>query len=307
MVIQLDGDAPVPPPTEGTLVEEPAANSSVGRIMLQVFLQNRLATVGVLIVVAMLLFCFVGPVLYHTNQVTTNITIADQPPSSAHLLGTDPVGYDVLGRLMKGGQSSLIVGFAVAVIGTLFGTLWGAVSGFLGGWVDAVMMRVVDALLAIPGLVLLLILSAIFRPTVLLLIVILSFLSWLVPARLVRAETLSLRTREYVDEVTIMGGRPRRIVFRHIVPNTIGTIVVNGTFQIADAILIVATLSFFGLGLPPPAATWGGILSDGLNYIYDGYWWLVYPAGLAIVITVVAFNFIGDALRDALDVRLQER
>jgi peptide/nickel transport system permease protein len=307
MVIQLDGDAPVPPPTEGTLVEEPAANSSVGRIMLQVFLQNRLATVGVLIVVAMLLFCFVGPVLYHTNQVTTNITIADQPPSSAHLLGTDPVGYDVLGRLMKGGQSSLIVGFAVAVIGTLFGTLWGAVSGFLGGWVDAVMMRVVDALLAIPGLVLLLILSAIFRPTVLLLIVILSFLSWLVPARLVRAETLSLRTREYVDAVTIMGGRPRRIVFRHIVPNTIGTIVVNGTFQIADAILIVATLSFFGLGLPPPAATWGGILSDGLNYIYDGYWWLVYPAGLAIVITVVAFNFIGDALRDALDVRLQER
>jgi peptide/nickel transport system permease protein len=307
MAIQLDGaGSPSSPLTEQTM-EEPLAGRSVGRVLLRVFVQNRLATVGVLIVILMVLFCFVGPLIYHTNQVTTNIAIADQGPSGGHLLGTDPVGYDVLGRLMKGGQSSLIVGFAVAVIGTLFGTLWGAIAGFFGGWVDAAMMRVVDTLLAIPGLVLLLILSAIFRPTVLLLIVILSLLSWLVPARLVRAETLSLRSREYVDAVTVMGGSPRRIVFRHIVPNTIGTIVVNGTFQIADAILIVATLSFFGLGLPPPAATWGGILSDGLNYIYDGYWWLVYPAGVAIVLTVVAFNFIGDALRDALDVRLQER
>jgi peptide/nickel transport system permease protein len=104
-----------------------------------------------------------------------------------------------------------------------------------------------------------------------------------------------------------MGGGRRRIIFKHIVPNTIGTIVVNGTFQVADAVLIVATLSFFGLGLPPPAATWGGILSDGLNYIYDGYWWLIYPAGVAIVLTVVAFNFIGDSLRDAFDVRLRRR
>jgi peptide/nickel transport system permease protein len=306
MTIQIDGVGSSPPVNGGEPLQ-PLASSSLGRALLRVFLQNRLATAGVVIVLFMVLFCFVGPLIYHTDQVKTNIAIADQGPSSHHLLGTDPVGYDVLGRLMKGGQSSLIVGFAVAVIGTIFGTLWGAVAGYLGGWIDAVMMRIVDTLLAIPGLVLLLILSAIFRPTVLLLIVILSFLSWLVPARLVRAETLSLRTREYVDAVIVMGGRPRRIVLRHIVPNTIGTIVVNGTFQIADAVLIVATLSFFGLGLPPPAATWGGILSDGLNYIYDGYWWLIYPAGVAIVLTVVAFNFIGDALRDALDVRLQER
>jgi peptide/nickel transport system permease protein len=306
--MQLPNDALFPPlPIGPSALDEPLSSRGVGRVIMRVFLQNRLATAGVLIVVFMVLFCFVGPLVYHTNQVTTNIAIADESPSGAHLLGTDPVGYDVLGRLMKGGQSSLIVGFAVAVISTLFGTVWGAIAGFVGGPLDALMMRVVDTLLAIPGLVLLLILSAIFRPTVTLLIVILSFLSWLVPARLVRAETLSLRTREYVDAVTVMGGGSRRIVFKHIVPNTIGTIVVNGTFQVADAVLIVATLSFFGLGLPPPAATWGGILSDGLNYIYDGYWWLVYPAGLAIVLTVVAFNFIGDALRDALDVRLQER
>jgi len=306
MTIQFDGTGASAPLT-GEEPLEPLADRAVGRTLLRVFLQNRLATAGVVIVLLMLLFCFVGPLIYHTDQVKTNIAISDQGPSANHFLGTDPVGYDVLGRLMKGGQSSLIVGFAVAVIGTIVGTLWGAIAGYLGGWIDAVMMRIVDTLLAIPGLVLLLILSAIFRPTVLLLIVILSFLSWLVPARLVRAETLSLRSREYVDAVTVMGGRPVRIVLRHIVPNTIGTIVVNGTLQIADAVLVIATLSFFGLGLPPPAATWGGILSDGLNYIYDGYWWLVYPAGMAIVLTVVAFNFIGDALRDAFDVRLRER
>src|SRR5208282_5195503 len=124
-------------------------------------------------------------------------------------------------------------------------------------------------------------------------------------ARLVRGETLSLRTREFVDAVRSSGGRRSRIVGRHIIPNTLGTIVVNATFQVADAILILATLSFLGFGLPPPAATWGGMLTNGMNYLYDGYWWQIYPAGLIIVITVIAFNLIGDGLRDALEVRLQ--
>jgi peptide/nickel transport system permease protein len=307
MTTRFPGLALLPPLPDGEAVSDDPNIGGVGRIILRVFLQNRLAIMGVVIIVLMTVFCFIGPLIYHTNQITTNIANADQAPSGSHLLGTDPVGYDILGRLMVGGQSSLIVGFAVALIGTLVGTLWGAVAGYIGGPIDAIMMRIVDTFLAIPGLVLLLILSTIFRPTVGLLIGILSFLSWLVPARLVRAEALSLRTREYVDAVKVMGGGRRRVVFRHIIPNTIGTIVVNATFQVADAILVVATLSFFGLGLPPPAATWGGILSDGLNYIYDGYWWLVYPAGVAIVLTVVAINFIGDSLRDALDVRLQER
>jgi peptide/nickel transport system permease protein len=307
MTTQMPGGSLLPPLPDDEAGRDEPDSGGVGRIILRVFLQNRLAATGVVIILLMTVFCFLGPLVYHTNQITTNITIADQAPSHSHLLGTDPVGYDILGRLMVGGQSSLIVGFAVALIGTLVGTLWGAVAGYVGGPIDGIMMRIVDTLLAIPGLVLLLILSTIFRPTIGLLIGILSFLSWLVPARLVRAEALSLRSREYVDAVKVMGGGRRRVVFKHIIPNTIGTIVVNATFQVADAILVVATLSFFGLGLPPPAATWGGILSDGLNYIYDGYWWLVYPAGVAIVLTVVAINFIGDALRDALDVRLQER
>jgi peptide/nickel transport system permease protein len=130
-------------------------------------------------------------------------------------------------------------------------------------------------------------------------------IAWLVPARLIRAETLSLRTREFVDAVRVMGGSEARIVVRHILPNAVGTVVVNATFQVADAILTVAALSFLGLGVPPPAANWGSMLSSGVNYTFAGYWWLIYPAGIAIVVTVVAFNVIGDALRESLDVRLR--
>jgi peptide/nickel transport system permease protein len=284
----------------------PAGKSNL-RALLRVFLENRLATAGLILVVAMLVFCFAGPLFYHSQQVKTNLLAQTLPPGRGHPLGTDNYGFDLLGRLMLGGQSSLEVGLASAFLATVFGSLWGAISGYIGGPVDSAMMRIVDMLLAIPTLVLLLVIAAIFRPGQLMLIVIISCLSWLVPARLVRGEALQLRERDYVQAVRIMGGSSRRIVLRHIVPNSIGVIVVNATFQVADAILLLAVLSFLGLGLPPPAASWGGILSDGLNYLYDGYWWLIYPAGLAIVITVVSFNFIGDALRDSLDVRLRGR
>jgi peptide/nickel transport system permease protein len=217
------------------------------------------------------------------------------------------VGFDVLGRLMVAGQSSIEIALAVAVISTSFGVIWGAISGFWGGVTDAILMRVVDIVLAIPALFIFIYLASVFRPTVILLIIVVSALSWVGPARLIRGETLSLRVREYVDAVRVMGGSSGRVIIRHIVPNTISTIVVNATFQVADAILILATLSFLGFGLPPPAATWGGMLTNGMNYLYDGYWWQIYPAGLIIVITVIAFNLIGDGLRDALEVRLQFR
>ena len=277
------------------------------RAVADVFLQNRLGTLGLFFVVAIVAFCFLGPLAYHSNQATSDLANQTLPPGHGHPLGTDAYGFDVLGRLMLGGQSSLEVGLASAFLATLFGSLWGAIAGYAGGVVDATMMRIVDVLLAIPTLVLLLVIAAIFKPSLLMLILIISALSWLAPARLVRAETLSLRKREYVDAIRQAGGTRRRIVLRHIIPNAIGVIVVNATFQVADAVLLLAALSFLGLGLPPPAASWGGILSDGLNYLYDGYWWLIWPAGLLIVLTVVSFNFIGDALRDSLDVRLRQR
>ena len=283
----------------------PAARPTV--VLVRTLYENKIALAGVVVVLLVTAFCFIGPLLYHTNQTSPNPAILNEAPSARHLLGTDYVGFDVLGRLMVAGQSSIEIALSVAVISTSFGVIWGAISGFWGGVTDAILMRVVDIVLAIPALFIFIYLASVFRPTVILLIIVVSALSWVGPARLIRGETLSLRVREYVDAVRVMGGSSGRVIIRHIVPNTISTIVVNATFQVADAILILATLSFLGFGLPPPAATWGGMLTNGMNYLYDGYWWQIYPAGLIIVITVIAFNLIGDGLRDALEVRLQFR
>ena len=189
----------------------------------------------------------------------------------------------------------------MAVLATALGVVWGAVSGYTGGLADAAMMRVVDTGLAIPAIFLWIFLSSVLRPTVGVLILVLSLLCWLGPARLVRAEALSLRTRDFVLAARMMGGRRPRIIARHLVPNAIGTIAVSATIQVADAIVLLATLSFLGFGLPPPAVTWGGMLSQGTTYLLDGYWWQVYPAGLAITLTVIAFNLVGDGLQDALN------
>lgn len=272
----------------------------------QTFSDNRLAIASIGLVILFLAFSFLGPLLYHTDQIHTNLNSENLSPSLRHPLGTDALGYDVLGRLMVGGQSTLEVAFAVAVAATGFGAIWGAVAGFIGGPIDSGMMRVVDGLLAIPPLFVLLFLASIFTPTVPLLIVVVSSLAWMVPARLIRAEALSLRNREYVQAVYLMGSSRTRILLRHIVPNAIGTIIVNATFQVADAILLIASLSFLGLGLPPPAASWGGMLTNGINYIFSGYWWGIVPPSVCIVAMVVAFNFIGDALRGTLDARLRQ-
>jgi peptide/nickel transport system permease protein len=269
------------------------------------FGHNRQARTGIGIVLIIVGFCFLGPVFYRTNQVTVNLNLKDLPPGGAHLLGTDDTGYDVLGRLMLGGQSSLELGFAVSIATTLIGTVYGAIAGLAGGIVDAVMMRVIDTFLAIPSLVLLLILVNEFTPSLWLIIVLLSLLSWLGVARLVRGEVLSLRTRDFVLAARMMGGSGSRIMFRHLVPNAIGVIIVNATFTVADAILTLSALSFLGLGLPPPHADWGTLLTNGLNDLFDGYWWLVYPPALILIVTVIAFSLIGDAVRDSLDVRLR--
>ncbi len=301
--LAVDGDQPEK--FEGG--EAQATTGSPLRLTLMTFIENKVAIAGLAILVLLVLFCFVGPHIYVTNQKTVNPALSNYPPSSAHPLGTDGEGFDVLGRLMVAGQSSIEIGLAAGLVAAIFGTLYGAVSAVAGGGVDSVMMRIVDALYSLPALFLLIILSAIFSPNLPLMILVLSFIAWLGPARLIRGEALSLRTREYVQAVKVAGGTQSRIVLRHIVPNAIGTIMVNTSFLIADAILALAALSYLGLGLPDTTPTWGGMLSNGTNVIYDGYWWQLYPAGIAIVLTVVAFNFIGDALRDSLDVRLQRR
>jgi peptide/nickel transport system permease protein len=286
-------------------VDTPEAPRGSGRLRAEAFVRNRRALVGLAMVAVIAAFCFIGPLLYRTDQVTVQLDLADLPPGSGYPLGTDASGYDVLGRLMTGGRSSLELGFAVALTTTVIGTLYGAVAGYLGGIVDAVMMRVVDTFLAIPGIVLLLIMVSVFTPTLWGIVLLLSLLSWLGAARLVRGEVLSLRTREFVQAARMMGGTGGRVVLRHLIPNAAGVIIVSGTFTVADSILTLSALSFLGLGLPPPHADWGTMLSAGLNSLYDGYWWLVYPPAAILIVTVVAFNLIGDAVHDALDVRLQ--
>jgi peptide/nickel transport system permease protein len=286
---------------------EVAASGSPWALVARTFAQNKLAIVGVGVVIAVILFSFIGPLLYHTDQLNPNLIAVNYAPGGGHPLGTDSSGFDILGRLMEGGKSSIEVGIAVGVVSTVAGLIYGAIAGYFGGALDSVLMRVVDVGLAIPVVFLFIFMAQVFKPTVTLLIVLLTFVSWLIPARLVRGETLSLRTREYVQAVQVMGGRSWRIITRHIIPNTIGVIMVTVTFQIANAILTLAVLQYLGFGLPPSTPTWGSMLSDGTTYLQDGYWWEVYPALVIIVITVVAFNFIGDALQDAFDVRLQER
>ena len=271
------------------------------------FLDNRPAAVAAAVVILVALFCFVGPLIYRTDQVHVNLLSIASSPSRSHPLGTDDVGYDVLGRIMLGGQSSLEIGLGAAALATIIGALWGAVAGLTGGIVDSLMMRVVDALLSIPVVVILLVVATLVTPSVPLLIVVIAAVSWLVPARLVRAETLRLKEQNYVYASYLMGARRRHVVLRHVLPNALGTIVVNASFQVADAILYVAYLSFLGLGIPPPAVSWGSMLSQGVNYLFQGYWWLIWPAGLAIVILSVSFSVLGDGLRDALDPRLLRR
>jgi peptide/nickel transport system permease protein len=274
---------------------------------LEVFLENKLAVTGVAIFVAMVLFCFAGPFLYHTDQIHVNLAIENMAPGKGHPLGTDDNGYDVLGRLMSAGQISLEVGIAAAALATFLGVFWGAIAGYFGGVLDAVMMRIVDALLSIPTLFLALVVVAIVSPTKWILILVIALTSWLTTSRLVRGEALSLRVREYVQAMKVMGGSGARAVLRHIAPNAIGTIMVNATFQVADAIALVVALSYLGLGVPPPEQDWGGMLSNGVQYVTDGYWWQIFPAGLAIIVVITAAIFVGEGLRDAVEVRLQRR
>jgi peptide/nickel transport system permease protein len=256
---------------------------------------------------AMILICFVGPLFDHANETNAQQALLSSfpnaAPSSAHLFGTDGTGFDVFGRIMVGGRTSLIVGFAAAALGSLIGGIWGITAGLVRPSVDNAMMRVVDIILSVPILYLLIVLAVVFRPSLILLILIIGGTSWVAMARFVRAETLSVRERDYVEAARSIGAGNLHIAIHHIVPNTIGTITVNAVFQVADAILVLAALGFVGLGVQPPATDWGSMLTSGVTYAVDGYWWEVYPVGVAIIVVVVSLNLIGEGIADRLGAR----
>jgi peptide/nickel transport system permease protein len=259
------------------------------------------AAAGLIIIAVLGSFCFAGPLFYHPDLTRVNLLNGNHPPGAGHLLGTDANGLDILGLLMTGGQRSLEVGIAAGLLSAVIGAAWGAVAGYVGGVFDAVMMRVVDAAFAIPTLVLLLLLSAIYTPSPAALIVVIAATSWLSTAHLVRGAALTLRSREFVQAVRSMGGGQIRTIARHIAPNAVGVMLVSVTVQVADAILVLATLSYLGLGIRPPSPDWGNMIASGIQYISNGYWWEIYPAGIAIILAVVAFNLLGDGLNDRFE------
>ena len=299
-----------PPPVE---VRRAPEGGDVGpiqsgwRLALREFTRNKLAVVGVAVLLFFVVFCFLGPVFYHGNISSSNLTSVLEPPGAGHPMGTDNQGFDVLGELMKGGQASLEIGFLAAAIAIVVGALVGAIAGLAGGIIDSILMRVVDVFLSIPLLFVTLIVAVRYGATVLSLSLIIGGYTWLVPARLVRGEVLTLRVRDFVSAARTAGSSQWRLIRRHLIPNSLGVIIVNITFNVADAILLVAVLGFLGFGLHFPNVDWGDMLSNGVTYLENGNWWLIYPAGICIVVVVMACNLIGDALRDSLDVRLRRR
>jgi peptide/nickel transport system permease protein len=288
--------------------------SSGWRLAVREFVSNRLAVVALVLLIAIVLFCFFGPVFYHSNQSFANPLAANLAPGQApltggasHAFGTDENGLDELGRIMLGGQSALEVGAFASLVAIVIGTLYGAISGLVGGFVDGLMMRFVDILLSIPFLLIVLVLATKYSGTVVSVSLILGIFSWLAPARLVRGEVLTLRERDFVVAAQTMGSGRWRLIFRHLIPNAMSVTIVNVTFLIADSILALAFLGFLGEGLQFPHTSWGDMLGNAQQYVQDGQWWLVYPVGGFLVAVVLCCNLIGDALRDAVDVRLRRR
>jgi ABC-type dipeptide/oligopeptide/nickel transport system permease subunit len=298
----------LPPPGLEHVLEGGAVGpvQSGWRLAAREFAQNKLAVLGLGALIFFVVFCYLGPLFYH-GGLTSALTATNVPPSTGHPLGTDNQGFDVLEELMVGGRNALEIGFLSAVIGMVIGAVWGAVSGLAGGLLDGFLMRIVDVLLSIPFLFVVLIVAVRYGATVLGLSVIIGIFTWQVPARLVRGEVLTLRVRDFVAAARAAGSGQARLINRHLLPNSLGVIIVTATFSVADAILAVATLGFLGFGLQYPTLDWGDMLNNGVTYLQDGYWWQVYPVGICIIVVVMACNLLGDALRDALDVRLRRR
>jgi len=267
--------------------------------------RNWLAFSGGLLVLAVFLIALLAPWIspYDPSQIDIkNILIG---PNSRHLFGTDELGRDVLSRMIWGSRVSLEVGFVAIGIATIIGILLGAISGFYGGYIDSAIMRAVDIMLSIPTIFLILAIIAILEPSIINIMVVIGLTSWMEPARLVRAEFISIKEREFVTAARALGASDNRIIFKHILPNGLSPILVSATMGIGGAVLVESALSFLGLGVQPPTPSWGSLLSSGKDNIEIAWWLSAFP-GLAILITVLGYNLLGEGIRDALDPRQRE-
>jgi len=287
-----------------------AAVDSPYRRVARKFFSDRLAVIALLFISLFFAVAIAAGTLkalglpMPMNPNATNLEAKLLPPSATNWLGTDNLGRDVLSRMVAGSTISLTVGFVAMAVSLGIGIFIGAVSGYFGGWIDNLLMRIVDALLCFPSFFLILTAIAILGPNIWIIIAVIGLVSWTGTARLVRAEFLTLRESEYVRAARSMGQSGWNIIFRHIMPNAAAPIFVTAIVSIPDAILVESGLSFLSFGVPPPQATWGNIIADGKTYILDAWWLIVFP-GLAIFMASLAFYIVGDALRRASETRPQ--
>jgi len=267
--------------------------------------RNWLAAVGGLLVLTVFMIAILAPWIAPYDPSKIDIKNILVGPTSQHLFGTDELGRDVLSRMIWGSRVSLEVGFVAIGIATIIGILLGAISGFYGGYIDSAIMRAVDIMLSIPTIFLVLAVIAILEPSIFNIMVVIGLTSWMEPARLVRAEFISIKEREYVTAARALGASDNRIIFKHILPNGLSPILVSATMGIGGAVLVESALSFLGLGVQPPTPSWGSLLSSGKDNIEIAWWLSAFP-GLAILITVLGYNLLGEGIRDALDPRQRE-
>jgi len=277
------------------------AGISAGRRRWQALRRHPLFWTGSGLLILLALFCFVGPLIYPANPLATHINYTLSPPGARFPLGADVLGRNELARLMVGGQGFMLVGFASALFASLVGIVIGLVAGFTGGFTDRAFMWLTDTVLGIPQLVPLFLVVVLFRPSNATMILVLGLTGWPLVARLVRAETLSAREREYVESAKSGGATRSRILSRHLLPNVMGTVVVAASGQVSITLLVLATASYLGYGLPPPFPNWAGMVADSQQYLYDNTWWLLWLPGAAFVLLQLSVNFLADALRQAFD------
>lgn len=264
--------------------------------------KNRLALCGLIVLLIMVMTALLTPWIAPYAFDAQNLDLGATPPSAAHWLGTDIFGRDMLTQIMYGGRISLAVGFIATTVALLIGVTWGAIAGYFGGRVDAVMMRLVDILYALPFMIFIVLLMVVFGRNLLLLFLAIGAVEWLTMARIMRGQVQSLRQQEFVEAAISLGLPPSTIIRRHLVPNALGPIIVYTTLTIPGVMLLEAFLSFLGLGVQPPQTSWGLLISYGADTMEEYPWLLIYP-GLALTVTLFSLNFLGDGLRDALDVR----
>lgn len=272
------------------------------RVLSYPLLANPLARWGLFIIASVLLMALFAPWIAPFDPDAIDVKSILLPPSSVHWMGTDGLGRDTFSRMLFGARISLLVGFIAVGIATIIGVILGAISGYYRGWVDIFIMRLVDVMLSIPTFFLILAVIAFLTPSIWNIMIVIGLTSWMGVTRLVRAEFLSLREREFVLSARVLGAGDLRLIFLHLLPNSLTPIIVSTVLGIASAVLVESALSFLGLGVQPPQASWGNILTDGRVYIQFAWWLSLFP-GLAILITVLGYNLLGEGLRDALDPR----